>query len=72
MRIIKALEYGATWQRHWNSAVTHVVVDNSMKWEYVINYLTTKGGLVAKELPVCIESDLQNVHADNLRQTSQS
>jgi DNA polymerase IV len=34
-RIIKALEYGATWQKNWNNAVTHVVVDSTLNYNYL-------------------------------------
>ncbi|KAL1306896.1 hypothetical protein AAFC00_005540 [Neodothiora populina] len=50
-RIIKALEYGATWQREWSPSITHLVVDNSMKWDSVLSYLSTRGGLPSKEIP---------------------
>lgn len=53
-RIIKAMEYGATWQKDWNASVTHIIVDidDNMKWPSVIKHLSTKGGLGSQELPV--------------------
>lgn len=53
-RIIKALEYGATWQKNWNPAITHLVVDSGMKWESVHNHLIHKGGLPSKGLPFSV------------------
>lgn len=34
-RIIKALEYGATWQKDWNSSVTHIVLDSNLIFDHV-------------------------------------
>lgn len=39
MRITKALEYGASWQREWDDSVTHVVVDKSMNYDQVLRFL---------------------------------
>ena len=49
LRIIKALEYGATWQKDWNSSVTHLIVDSSMRWDVVISHLLNKGGLNSEQ-----------------------
>lgn len=49
MRIIKALEYGATWQRDWNASITHLIIDQNMKWDNAVEYLLTKGGLPSKQ-----------------------
>ncbi|KAK4987499.1 hypothetical protein LTR66_007580 [Elasticomyces elasticus] len=39
MRIVKALEYGATWQKDWNTRVTHVIVDRGMNYNQVTAFL---------------------------------
>lgn len=43
-RIIKALEYGATWQKEWNPSVTHIILDNNLTFDH----LQTK----VKDIPV--------------------
>jgi DNA polymerase IV len=48
MRIQRALQYGATWERVWSAEVTHVVVDSNIKMPDVLKNLR-----VAK-LPVSI------------------
>ena len=39
MRITKSLEYGATWIKDWSATVTHVIVDNSIKYDQVLSWL---------------------------------
>ena len=39
MRIQRALEYGATWERVWSANVTHVVVDSNIKMPDVLKNL---------------------------------
>ncbi|KAK5134127.1 hypothetical protein LTR08_006902 [Meristemomyces frigidus] len=39
MRIIKALEFGATWQREWNESVTHVVADKLIDYSLILRFL---------------------------------
>ena len=39
MRITKALEFGATWQRDFNEWVTHVVVDKAMDHGLLLRFL---------------------------------
>lgn len=60
MRIIKALEYGATWQKDWTNSVTHVIVDKSIYYGQLIAFLKMSA------LPVCIlhltETDLTKNH----------
>ncbi|GAB7348560.1 hypothetical protein MBLNU459_g6950t1 [Dothideomycetes sp. NU459] len=34
-RIIKAIEYGATWQRDWNSSVTHIILDSNLRYDHI-------------------------------------
>ncbi|KAK3672535.1 hypothetical protein LTR78_007585 [Recurvomyces mirabilis] len=36
MRMMKALEYGATWQKDWSEHVTHVVVDKQLDYAMVL------------------------------------
>lgn len=46
IRINKAEQYGATWQREWSDTVTHVIVDKGL------DYATVKTYLKLSELPV--------------------
>lgn len=39
MRIKKAIDYGATWQKDWNESITHVIVDRSMNYGQVMAFL---------------------------------
>ncbi|GAB7361006.1 hypothetical protein MBLNU230_g1049t1 [Neophaeotheca triangularis] len=39
MRINKALQFGATWQKDWSPHVTHVVVDSNMDYALLMKYL---------------------------------
>ena len=39
LRIMKALEYGATWQKDWNEFVTHAIVDSQFEYNLVLKYL---------------------------------
>ncbi|TKA25769.1 hypothetical protein B0A50_05866 [Salinomyces thailandicus] len=39
MRIIKALEFGATWQREWHDSVTHVIVDKVIDYGLLMRFL---------------------------------
>ena len=39
MRITKALEFGATWQKDFNESVTHVIVDKSLDYNQLLKYL---------------------------------
>jgi DNA polymerase IV len=48
MRIQRALQYGATWERVWSANVTHVIVDSNIKMPDVLKNLR-----VAK-LPVSV------------------
>ena len=38
MRIQRALQYGATWERVWSAGVTHVVVDSYIKMSDVLKH----------------------------------
>jgi DNA polymerase IV len=48
MRIQRALQYGATWERVWSAKVTHVVVDSNIKMHDVLKNLRVM------ELPVSV------------------
>jgi len=50
MRITKALEYGATWQKEWNDSVTHAVVDKSMNYDQMLRFLKVKAMSVSTYL----------------------
>ncbi|KAI7162887.1 DNA polymerase beta-like protein [Hortaea werneckii] len=39
MRIIKAIEFGATWQKDWNESITHVVVDRAIDYSLLLRFL---------------------------------
>ncbi|KAI7287452.1 DNA polymerase beta-like protein [Hortaea werneckii] len=39
MRIIKAIEFGASWQKDWNQSVTHVVVDKAIDYNLLLRFL---------------------------------
>lgn len=39
MRINKALQFGATWQKDWSPHVTHVIMDNGMDYILLMKYL---------------------------------
>ena len=39
MRIAKALEFGATWEKEFNDSVSHVVVDKSMNYDLLTKFL---------------------------------
>lgn len=52
LRIAKAMQYGATWQKDWNTSVTHVVVDVTMTWNHVTQYLSKNGGPTIADFPV--------------------
>ena len=39
MRINKAIQFGATWQRDWNNDATHVILDKSLGFSALIKYL---------------------------------
>jgi len=39
MRMTKALEFGATWQKDWNECVTHVVMDKVIDYSLLMRYL---------------------------------
>ena len=39
MRIAKALEFGATWQKDFNDTVTHIVVDKAMDYSLLTKFL---------------------------------
>ncbi|KAI7475093.1 DNA polymerase beta-like protein [Hortaea werneckii] len=39
MRIIKAIEFGATWQKDWNPSATHVVVDKAIDYNLLLRFL---------------------------------
>ena len=39
MRIKKAVEYGASWIRKWQSGVTHIIVDRGIPREDVLRFL---------------------------------
>ncbi|KAB8339051.1 hypothetical protein FH972_021987 [Carpinus fangiana] len=38
-RIAKAIEYGAAWANEWHQAVTHIIVDNDVNYEVVLQTL---------------------------------
>lgn len=54
MRITKALEYGATWQKEWNAAVTHIITDVTMSWNQITTYLSKNKGPTADDFPVSL------------------
>jgi len=39
MRISRAIDYGATWQRDFNDHVTHIVLDKAMSYDMLLKYL---------------------------------
>ncbi|KAK3076000.1 hypothetical protein LTR53_000177 [Teratosphaeriaceae sp. CCFEE 6253] len=39
MRMLKAIEYGATWQRDWNDNVTHVIADKMYDYATLLKFL---------------------------------
>ncbi|KAK3652620.1 hypothetical protein LTR56_001985 [Elasticomyces elasticus] len=39
MRMMKAIEYGATWQKDWNASVTHVIVDKVYDYSTLMKHL---------------------------------
>ncbi|QIX01652.1 hypothetical protein AMS68_007169 [Peltaster fructicola] len=39
LRITKALEYGASWQKDWNRFVTHVIVDINLDYATLLKHL---------------------------------
>lgn len=43
LRITKALEYGATWQKEWNDTITHVIMDRAMSYDLLTRYLKIDG-----------------------------
>jgi DNA polymerase IV len=45
-RIIRALEYGATWQPEFNGIVTHIITDREYDYPQLLKYLKIS------ELPV--------------------
>ncbi|KAI5275783.1 DNA polymerase beta-like protein [Aureobasidium subglaciale] len=38
-RIIRAIEYGASWQNGFNDSVTHIITDHGYNFEQLLNYL---------------------------------
>ena len=38
-RIGKALEIGATWEKDWNSSVTHIIIDKGLSYQDLLRYL---------------------------------
>ncbi|KAH7330165.1 hypothetical protein BKA65DRAFT_460797 [Rhexocercosporidium sp. MPI-PUGE-AT-0058] len=41
-RIERAREFGAVWAREWTPEITHVVVDNDLNYQNIIDFLTPK------------------------------
>jgi DNA polymerase IV len=39
MRIAKAVQYGAQWEKQWSEAVTHIILDKSMEFSQLLKYL---------------------------------
>lgn len=39
MRIMKTIEFGATWQAEWNDCVTHVIIDNKFDYGQLLKHL---------------------------------
>jgi len=39
MRMLKAIEYGATWQKDWNDSVTHVIADQIFDFAQLMKHL---------------------------------
>ncbi|KAK5115966.1 hypothetical protein LTR62_000422 [Meristemomyces frigidus] len=39
MRIMKVLEYGATWHKEWNHHITHVIVDRQLDYSQLLRSL---------------------------------
>jgi DNA polymerase IV len=60
MRIAKALEFGATWQRDFNDSVTHIIVDKHLTYDQLLKQLKLdtlpeKVNLVSENYPAeCI------------------
>lgn len=50
MRIIKALEFGATWQKEWNQHVTHLIVDKVMNLGQVTAFLRIEALPVSQDI----------------------
>jgi DNA polymerase IV len=46
MRIEKANQYGATWVKDWSPGITHVIMDDHLKYQDLIKFLKLE------ELPV--------------------
>ncbi|KAL2835779.1 hypothetical protein BJY01DRAFT_66126 [Aspergillus pseudoustus] len=40
LRIQRAQEYGALWERNWGNNITHVIVDKGLKFEEVLKHLS--------------------------------
>lgn len=53
MRIVKALEYGATWQTDLNDSVTHIVADKDMTFEFLLKHLGISQLPVSKACLLC-------------------
>jgi DNA polymerase IV len=58
MRIAKALQYGAKWEKQWSETVTHVILDKSVELSHLLKYLRFK------ELPGSIIAVLENYPAE--------
>lgn len=39
LRIQRAQEYGASWARAWGENITHVIVDNGLKFDEILKHL---------------------------------
>lgn len=57
-RIIRAIEYGASWQPDFNDTVTHIITDKEYDYPQLLKYLKTS------ELPVSHAS--VSAHMDRL------
>ncbi|KAF1825959.1 DNA polymerase beta-like protein, partial [Dissoconium aciculare CBS 342.82] len=58
MRIAKAIEHGAVWEKQWSEAVTHVILDKMIDFSQLLKYLRLA------ELPAHIVAVLENYPAE--------
>lgn len=42
LRIRKAIEHGAVWEKQWSPKVTHVIVDQGMEFQQLLNYINAQ------------------------------
>lgn len=65
MRIVKAMEFGASWQKEFDHHVTHIIIDQANTFEQLLKFLRMK------ELPVGHATRLAlRIRSNKTRQTS--